>query len=194
VNALAEFKALNIAFVSLSDNLGLSTTSGRLMFQIVGAMAEFERELIRERVKTGMKNAGAKGIRIGRPRRANIDADQIAWLRAQGLNWKKIAKQMGIGVEHPTASPRRRSLLANHLEVGGRNRHRATFFGHVAGEFYLVAQVGHKFCVVVRREITRNGVNLAVRGQQRNGLAHLGASCRAVRFVSTRHLMIDPSI
>jgi DNA invertase Pin-like site-specific DNA recombinase len=97
VNALAEFESLGIAFVSLSDNLDLSTASGRLMFQIIGAMAEFERELIRERVKTGMKNAKAKGTRIGRPR-ANVDTAQIARLRAQGLSWKKIAKQMGLGV------------------------------------------------------------------------------------------------
>ena len=97
VNALAEFESLGIAFVSLSDNLDLSTASGRLMFNIIGAMAEFERELIRERVKAGMRNAKAKGTRIGRPR-ANVDTAQIAHLRAQGLSWKKIAKQMGLGV------------------------------------------------------------------------------------------------
>ena len=73
VNAIAEFESLGIAFVSLSDNLDLSTPSGRLMFNIIGAMAEFERELIRERVRTGMKNAKAKGARIGRPR-AHVDA------------------------------------------------------------------------------------------------------------------------
>jgi putative DNA-invertase from lambdoid prophage Rac len=60
-------------------------------------MAEFERELIRKRVKAGMKNARAKRIRIGRPP-ANVDAAQIARLRAQGLSWKKIAKQTGLGV------------------------------------------------------------------------------------------------
>ncbi|PYU25837.1 MAG: resolvase [Acidobacteria bacterium] len=97
VNALAEFESLGIAFVSLSDNLDLSTASGRLMFNIIGAIAEFERELIRERVKAGMRNAKAKGTRIGRPR-ANVDAGQIAQLRAQGLSWKKIAKAMGLGV------------------------------------------------------------------------------------------------
>src|ERR1700680_209319 len=97
VNALAEFESLNIAFVSLSDNLDLSTASGRLMFNIIGAMAEFERELIRERVRAGMKNAKAKGTRIGRPR-ANVDAAQIAQLRAQELSWKEIAKAMGLGV------------------------------------------------------------------------------------------------
>src|SRR5438309_10758320 len=89
VNALAEFESLNIAFVSLSDNLDLSTASGRLMFNIIGAMAEFERELIRERVKAGMRNARAKGARIGRPRVAG-DAARIAALRASGLSWRTI--------------------------------------------------------------------------------------------------------
>jgi len=82
VNALAEFESLGIAFVSLSDNLDLSTASGRLMFNIIGAMAEFERALIQERVKAGIRNARAKGRRIGRPR-ANVDADQIARAGAQ---------------------------------------------------------------------------------------------------------------
>src|SRR5262249_25718400 len=61
VNALAELEALGVAFVSLRDNLDLSTPSGRLMFQIIGAMAEFERALIQERVRAGIRNAKAKG-------------------------------------------------------------------------------------------------------------------------------------
>jgi DNA invertase Pin-like site-specific DNA recombinase len=97
VNALAEFESLGIAFVSLSDNLDLTTASGRLMFNIIGAMAEFERELIRERVKAGMKNARAKGIRIGRPR-ANVDASQIARLRDSGASLREIASQLGVSV------------------------------------------------------------------------------------------------
>jgi DNA invertase Pin-like site-specific DNA recombinase len=68
VNALAQFEALGVAFVSLRDNLDLTTPSGRLMFQIIGAMAEFERELIRERVRAGLKNAKTKGTKLGRPR------------------------------------------------------------------------------------------------------------------------------
>src|SRR5215469_5638518 len=68
VNALAELEVLGVAFVSLRDNLDLSTPSGRLMFQIVGAMAEFERALIQERVKAGLRNAKAKGKKLGRPR------------------------------------------------------------------------------------------------------------------------------
>ena len=66
MNALAEFEALGIAFVSLRDNLDLTTPAGRLMFQIIGAMAEFERALIQERVKAGLRNAKAKGVRLGR--------------------------------------------------------------------------------------------------------------------------------
>jgi DNA invertase Pin-like site-specific DNA recombinase len=97
VNALAEFESLNIAFVSLSDNLDLSTASGRLMFNIIGAMAEFERELIRERVKAGMKNAKAKGTRIGRPR-VIVDASQIARMRASGASLRTIAARLGVSV------------------------------------------------------------------------------------------------
>src|SRR5437899_10708245 len=114
VNALAEFESLGIAFVSLSDNLDLSTASGRLMFQIIGAMAEFERELIRERVKAGMKNARAKGTRIGRPR-ANVDASQIARLRNSGASLRQIASQLGVSVGTVAACskklPRRAPVL-----------------------------------------------------------------------------------
>jgi len=61
VKALAEFEALGITFASLKDNLDLSAPSGRLMFQIIGALAEFERSLIQERVRAGLRNARAKG-------------------------------------------------------------------------------------------------------------------------------------
>jgi DNA invertase Pin-like site-specific DNA recombinase len=97
VNALAEFESLGIAFVSLSDNLDLSTASGRLMFNIIGAMAEFERELIRERVRAGMKNARAKGTRIGRPH-VSVDAARIATLRASGVSWRTIERELGVSV------------------------------------------------------------------------------------------------
>jgi DNA invertase Pin-like site-specific DNA recombinase len=66
VNALAELDAYGVAFVSLRDNLDLSTPQGRLMFGIIGCMAQFERELIRERVRSGIAHAQAKGIRMGR--------------------------------------------------------------------------------------------------------------------------------
>lgn len=96
VNSLAELAALGVAFISLRDNLDLSTPSGRLMFQIIGAMAEFERSLIQERVKAGLRNARAKGRMLGRPRRV-VDAVRIAALRAQGAPWRLIARDLGVG-------------------------------------------------------------------------------------------------
>jgi len=61
VNALADLDSYGVAFVSLRDNLDLSTPTGRLMFQIIGAMAEFELSLTKERVKCGLVNARANG-------------------------------------------------------------------------------------------------------------------------------------
>ena len=97
VNALADLESLGVSFISIKDNLDLSTPSGRLMFQIIGAMAEFERALIQERVKAGLRNAKAKGKRLGRPRVA-VDAAKIARLRAQGRSWPQIAREMALSV------------------------------------------------------------------------------------------------
>jgi DNA invertase Pin-like site-specific DNA recombinase len=96
VNSLAELEALGVAFVALKDNLDLSTPAGRLMFHVIGAMAEFERSLIQERVRAGLRNAKAKGRRLGRPR-VVVDTARITALRGQGLSWAKIAKEMGVG-------------------------------------------------------------------------------------------------
>src|SRR5262249_6869807 len=85
VNALAELEALGVAFVSLRDNLDLTTPAGRLMFQIIGAMAEFERALIQERVKGGLRNARAKGKRLGRPR-VFVSETRVEMLRALGAS------------------------------------------------------------------------------------------------------------
>ena len=95
VNALAELVALGVAFISLRDNIDLSTPSGRLMFQIIGAIAEFERALIQERVRAGLRNARAKGRRLGRPR-VIVDVSRIASLRSQGRSWAQITNEIGV--------------------------------------------------------------------------------------------------
>jgi len=66
------------------------------MFQIVAAMAEFERALIQERVRADLRNARGKGKKLGRPRIV-VDASRIAVLRGKGCSWASIAKEMGIG-------------------------------------------------------------------------------------------------
>jgi DNA invertase Pin-like site-specific DNA recombinase len=91
VTAIAEFEALGIQFVSLRDNLDLTTPSGRLMFHVIGAMAEFERSLIQERVRAGLRNAVAKGKRLGRPR-ISVPTAKVLRLRREGLSWSQIAK------------------------------------------------------------------------------------------------------
>jgi len=93
----AELEALGLTFISLRDNLDLSTPSGRLMFQIIGAMAEFERSLIQERVKAGLRNAQAKGRRLGRPR-ADVDESKVEALRASGASWRAVAEKLGVGI------------------------------------------------------------------------------------------------
>ena len=94
VNALADLESLGVSFISIKDNLDLSTPSGRLMFQIIGAMAEFERALIQERVKAGLRNARAKGKRLGRPRMV-VNASEIARLHSQGRSVREIAEELG---------------------------------------------------------------------------------------------------
>jgi len=96
VNALAELEALGIAFVSLRDHLDLGTPSGRLMFQIIGAMAELERALIRERVRAGLRNARAKGKRLGRPP-VFVSESRVESLRTSGASWRAIASELEIG-------------------------------------------------------------------------------------------------
>jgi DNA invertase Pin-like site-specific DNA recombinase len=95
VNSLAELDSLGVAFVSLRDNFDLTTPSGRLMFSIVGAMAEFERALIQERVKAGIAHARARGKRLGRPS-AKLDVELINSRRAAGASWRAISRELGV--------------------------------------------------------------------------------------------------
>jgi DNA invertase Pin-like site-specific DNA recombinase len=96
LRALETFNALGIGFVSLSESLDTSTPAGRMVFTVLGAVAELERSLIAERVRAGLRNARAKGKCLGRPR-AVVDPSKIATLRNEGLSWAKIADQLGVG-------------------------------------------------------------------------------------------------
>lgn len=95
VNALAELEARGVAFVSLRDHLDLSTPAGRLMFQIIAAMAEFERALIVERVKAGIQNARRKGKRIG-GKPADVDTDAVLRLVGSGISRRATAKRLRV--------------------------------------------------------------------------------------------------
>jgi len=97
VNALEEFRSLGIEFISLHEGVDTSTPNGRLVFGIFASIAEFERELIRDRVKSGIAAAKSRGKTLGRPR-VSVDATRIAGLRASGLSWPKIAAELGVSV------------------------------------------------------------------------------------------------
>jgi DNA invertase Pin-like site-specific DNA recombinase len=94
LRALDTFRVLGIEFVSLSESLDTATPAGRMVFTVLGAVAELERSLIVERVKAGLRNARAKGKRLGRPRKVLPDS-RIASLRARGCSWRTIARQIG---------------------------------------------------------------------------------------------------
>ncbi len=97
LRALETFQALGIEFVSLSEQLDTSTPTGKMVFIVLGAVAELERSLIVERVKAGLRNARAKGKQLGRPSKA-VDATTVARLRSQGSTWRAIAQQLGVGI------------------------------------------------------------------------------------------------
>lgn len=96
VTTIEDLSAYGVSFISLRDNLDLSTPSGRLMMHIIGAMAEFERELIRERVTAGIQAARRRGARIGRPR-TYINPEKVRAMRNDGVSWRTIAKRLGVG-------------------------------------------------------------------------------------------------
>lgn len=97
VNALEEFRSLGIDFISLHEGVDTSTPNGRLVFGIFASIAEFERELIGDRVRSGIAAARARGKHLGRPP-VIVDVTRIAQLRHSGASWRTISQQVGVGV------------------------------------------------------------------------------------------------
>lgn len=95
LRALETFRSLGIEFVSLSEQVDTSTPAGKLVFTVLGAVAELERSLITERVRAGLRNARAKGKRLGRPR-SGVARAEIIRLRAQGASWRAIGAALGV--------------------------------------------------------------------------------------------------
>jgi DNA invertase Pin-like site-specific DNA recombinase len=109
LRALEEFRSLGIEFVSLSEQVDTSTPTGKMIFTVLGAVAELERSLIAERVRAGLRNARAKGRRLGRPRKA-LDAHRIAHLRREGASWRAVGAALGVSTTTAfLAASRRRS-------------------------------------------------------------------------------------
>jgi len=97
VTALEEFNNLGINFISYNENIDLDSPMGKAMFTIISAMAQLERDIISERVKAGLRNAKAKGVRLGRPPLDDEVRKKVLELRGQGVSIRKVAKQLKIG-------------------------------------------------------------------------------------------------
>lgn len=95
LQALEEFRKLNIEFLSLREAIDTSSPLGRAMFTIVAAVAELEREIIRERVLAGVARARAKGHRSGPVPSVAIDKSKLAALLAAGASVRETARQLG---------------------------------------------------------------------------------------------------
>jgi putative DNA-invertase from lambdoid prophage Rac len=98
VLTLKELVELGIGFVSLTEAFDMTTPTGRAMAGMLAVFAEFEREILRERVKAGIAQARSKGKTLGRPKSAAKKSAEIRSLyRKEGLTKSEIARQLGIG-------------------------------------------------------------------------------------------------
>ena len=94
---LQELEHLGVGFVSLTEALDLTTPAGRAMAGLLAVFAEFEREVLRERVRAGLAHARANGKRLGRPLTAGLQTDQVRKLRRAGISKSEIARRLNIG-------------------------------------------------------------------------------------------------
>lgn len=95
ITTLQQFNSLGIDFISYTQNTDTTTPMGRLFFYIIGSFAEFERELIGERVRAGLVKARAQGKALGSPVRDRTAGARMAALRKQGLSLREIARREG---------------------------------------------------------------------------------------------------
>lgn len=112
ISSLEEFNRLGVSFVSVSENLETNTPIGKVIFQILSSLAEFEREQIKSRVKAGMANAKSKGKIIGAKKKFNNN-DLFIHLRRQGLSVRAIAE-----VVHCSPATVVRTLKAASVSLG----------------------------------------------------------------------------
>ena len=97
IATLQELHAVGVGFVSLTEALDLTTPAGRAMAALLAVFAEFEREILRERVRAGLAHARQSGRRLGRPMTAGLHAAEIRKLHRAGVPKAEIARRLNIG-------------------------------------------------------------------------------------------------
>lgn len=96
INALEEFNSLGVDFISYKENIDTSTPTGKILFTMISAFAEFEREILCERVIAGMEKAKARGVKIGRPEIPPFIKKKVLELKRDGFTYKQIIKMLNI--------------------------------------------------------------------------------------------------
>ncbi|HAT1821738.1 TPA: recombinase family protein [Legionella pneumophila] len=96
-HTLNELNNLGVGFISLTEALDLTTATGRAMAGLLAIFAEFEREILRERVKAGIAHARSKGTSHGRPATAKKRSDEIMSMFSKGISQSEISRRLGIG-------------------------------------------------------------------------------------------------
>jgi len=96
LTTLQELTTLNVGFISLTEALDLTTAMGRAMAALLGIFAEFERDILRERVKAGIAHARQQGKPHGRPLSARLNLKKVTQLFGQGLSKSAIARQLSM--------------------------------------------------------------------------------------------------
>src|ERR1017187_558329 len=111
--ALEEFRSLGVQFISYQENIDTTSALGQALFTIVSAVAQLERDLIRERVNAGIRHARACGKQLGRPRRI-VDREELVRLQAEGATLRQIAKKLQLG--YGTVRLRLRTVKSSKLK------------------------------------------------------------------------------
>jgi len=96
VSALEDFRARSVDFISVMDGIDTCTSAGRFTFHVIAAVAELEREIIRERTRAGIAAARRRGAHVGRPR-VKIDLVRAKALMTSGQSFRQAARTLGIG-------------------------------------------------------------------------------------------------
>ena len=96
INALEGFNNLGVDFISYKENIDTSTPTGKILFTMISAFAEFEKSIIKERIIAGMEKAKVKGVLFGRPKISEFKIKDALEMKAKGADYKEICKKLGI--------------------------------------------------------------------------------------------------
>lgn len=114
VLTLSEWTEIGVQFVSMKDNIDLTTSQGRLLANLLMSFAEFESDLIRSRVIAGLEAAKARGVKLGRPQVVNQSiANEVITLRSRGLSIRKISDHFGKRISKTSVE----RILRDHFKI-----------------------------------------------------------------------------